>query len=285
VYTIKQAAQLTGVSSSTLRAWERRYPLPAPHRSSSGYRLYDDVALIRLRVMQRLVQAGWAPRNAAAVALDGAHESDDLPEPRDFVVAVEAGLPPSRREAVLTALFHSCPLPDLIESWLMPMLRELGEAWRSGRVTIWQEHAVATAVLRRLHAAFEALPSLDGPLILTGIPDGSHHELGLAAFDVLAKRTAFEVAYLGPGLPSDGWVQASAAQTPAAVVIAVPTLQDVPAARKTLAALAAMPQAPLLTAGGSQQDAVADLALPLGHSLNGGVERLVGLLVRRQQSR
>lgn len=278
MYTIKQVAQLTGVTSATLRAWERRYPLPAPYRSSGGYRLYDDAAVARLRLMQRLVRAGWAPRNAAALALDGAHEGVELPEPHEFVLAVGSGLPPSRREAVLTALFHSRPLPALIEDWLMPMLCELGTAWRAGSVTVWQEHAVATAVLRQLHVAFESLPSATGPLVLTGIPDGSHHEVGLAAFDVLAKRSGLEVVYLGPDLPSEAWVDAAGAHRPAAVVIAVPTASDVPAARHTLDALAAMPQAPLLAVGGSQQDAVADLARPLGHSLLQGVDHLSALL-------
>ncbi|WP_434422398.1 MerR family transcriptional regulator [Nannocystis pusilla] len=41
-YRIQSVAEMTGVSAATLRAWERRYGLPAPRRSSSAYRLYSD---------------------------------------------------------------------------------------------------------------------------------------------------------------------------------------------------------------------------------------------------
>ena len=279
VYTIKQAAQLTGLPTATLRAWERRYPLPAPDRSPSGYRLYDDAGLARLRFMDRLVRAGWAPRNAAAVALDGTDEASGLPGPREFVEAVGAGLSPVRREALLSARFHGQPLPTVIEDWLMPMLRELGEAWRDGRVTVWQEHAVATAVLRQLHVAFESAPApRGGPLVLTGLPSACHHEVGIAAFNALAKCAGLEVVFLGPDLPEDAWVGAVEAHPPAAVVIAVPTAADVPGARASLAALARFAAPPLLAVGGSHQDAVADLALPLGHSVTVGARDLASAL-------
>ena len=274
MYTIKQAAQLTGVPSATLRAWERRYPLPAPHRSPSGYRLYDEAALDRLRLMHRLVTAGWAPRNAAAVALDGSVPAPDLLAARDFVDAVAAGLAPARREALLAAQFHIAPLPTVIEGWLLPMLGELGESWRAGRITVWQEHAVATAVLRQLHVAFETAPAPDGPLVLTGLPSGSHHEVGLAAFNVLARLAGLSVIYLGADLPEDAWVGAAEAYPPAAAVIAVPTAGGVAGARRTLAALGRLDCAPLLGAGGGHQYDVSDLAQPLGHSLSAAATAL-----------
>ena len=274
MYTIKQAAQLSGVPTATLRAWERRYELPAPARSAGGYRLYDEAAVARFRFMQQLVQAGWAPRNAAAVALDGAEHLVELPTPAEFVAAVGAGLAPARRQALIAARFRAEPLPELIEDWLMPTLRELGEAWAQGRVTVWQEHAVASTVLRRLHVAFESTPNpVDGPLVLTGLPSGCHHEVGLAAFNVLARLAGLQVVYLGADLPEEAWVGAVAAHPPAAVVIAVPTEEDVPGARAALGALRkregpdALGPAPLLLAGGGCQDAVADLAQGLGHSL------------------
>ena len=45
MYTIKQAARLTGVSEASLRAWERRYGVVVPVRNESGYRLFDEAAL------------------------------------------------------------------------------------------------------------------------------------------------------------------------------------------------------------------------------------------------
>ena len=41
MFTIKRAAELTGLPVATLRAWERRYGVVAPIRSEGGYRLYE----------------------------------------------------------------------------------------------------------------------------------------------------------------------------------------------------------------------------------------------------
>ena len=49
MYTIKRAAEITGVPAATLRAWERRYAIIQPERTDSGYRLYDDES----------VRSGW----------------------------------------------------------------------------------------------------------------------------------------------------------------------------------------------------------------------------------
>lgn len=79
--------------------------------------------------MDRLVKAGWTPRNAAAMALHDSADVSSLPSPTEFVEAVAAGLAPGRREAVaLAARLQAAPLPVVIEQWLMPMLHELGQA-------------------------------------------------------------------------------------------------------------------------------------------------------------
>lgn len=100
---------------------------------------------------------------------------------------------------------------------------------------MWQEHAVATAVLRQLHVAFESAPVPTGPLVLTGPSSGSHHEVGLAAFNVLARMAGPSAWPTRADLPEYAWV--GAVEDPsAAVVIAVPTA-DVAGARRCLLAL------------------------------------------------
>src|SRR3954464_2089233 len=68
MYTIKQASRLTGVSETSLRAWERRYGVVVPGRTESGYRLYDEEALAAVSAMRRLVAGGWAAARRRLVA-------------------------------------------------------------------------------------------------------------------------------------------------------------------------------------------------------------------------
>ena len=40
-FNLKVVLKETGLGADTLRAWERRYGLPAPNRSAGGHRLYS----------------------------------------------------------------------------------------------------------------------------------------------------------------------------------------------------------------------------------------------------
>src|SRR3954447_14633146 len=71
MYTIKQAARLTGVSEASLRSWERRYGVVVPQRNDAGYRVYDEEALATVASMRRLVDDGWSPAQAAAAVRSG----------------------------------------------------------------------------------------------------------------------------------------------------------------------------------------------------------------------
>ena len=41
LFNLKAVVRQTGIKPDTLRAWERRYGLPEPARSSGGHRLYS----------------------------------------------------------------------------------------------------------------------------------------------------------------------------------------------------------------------------------------------------
>jgi methanogenic corrinoid protein MtbC1 len=66
LYNIKAVVQATGISPSTLRAWERRYGMCQPQRSESGYRLYSDRDVAIIRWLKSQVDAGMAISQAVA---------------------------------------------------------------------------------------------------------------------------------------------------------------------------------------------------------------------------
>ena len=69
-YRIQVVSQMTGVSTATLRAWERRYGFPSPGRSASAYRLYSQRDVDLVRRMQALLEKGLSPSEAARQVLD-----------------------------------------------------------------------------------------------------------------------------------------------------------------------------------------------------------------------
>lgn len=55
---VGELAQLIGISTDTVRYYERAGLLPAPQRTAGGYRAYDDTAADRLRFIQGAQRLG-----------------------------------------------------------------------------------------------------------------------------------------------------------------------------------------------------------------------------------
>jgi len=58
MYTIKNASIITGIGVHTLRAWEKRYSVVTPSRSSSGRRFYCREDIEKLRLITTLNKTG-----------------------------------------------------------------------------------------------------------------------------------------------------------------------------------------------------------------------------------
>src|SRR5512135_651212 len=55
---MKTVVQQTGITPTTLRAWERRYGILQPDRSDGGYRLYSEQDIALLRWLKGQIEAG-----------------------------------------------------------------------------------------------------------------------------------------------------------------------------------------------------------------------------------
>src|SRR6476619_6335718 len=304
MYTIKRAAELTGISVATLRAWERRYGVVSPQRSYGGYRLYGPEDVRALAIMNSLVNEGWSAREAAAETTrrlssrdaagretpfgrgdresrgsrvaplrpGGRYQSEDA---EAFIRAAER-LDSASATAVLDARFALGTFEHVVDDWLMPTLALVGEEWAHGRLTVAGEHLVSYAVQRRLAAAYEAASvRVDGPTLLIGLPPGSRHELGLLAFAVAARRAGFTTVYVGADLPVEDWLRAIEARRAAGMVMAVPRNIDIATAQEIVATVSRTHPEVVIGLGGSQQNEINGTCVHLGHSITVAVGEMM----------
>ena len=227
MYTIKEASARTGVGTSLIRAWERRYGVVKPTRAASGYRLYDDATLQVLLAMRLLVESGWTASEAARAIGAGEVALDEIAgEP------VAAGIPSTTvdahrahliarfidsaaaastagTEAALDEILASGSFEGVIDDLVLPAAAALGDAWLSGRLSVAAEHAASAAVARRLGAAYQAAGVPGRTTVVVGLPPGSRHELGALAFAVALRRRGVGVLDLGQDVTVEGWVDAA----------------------------------------------------------------------------
>ncbi|MEO8463040.1 MAG: MerR family transcriptional regulator [Chloroflexota bacterium] len=255
MYTIKQAAQRSGVPVSLLRAWERRYGVVAPVRSTGGYRLYDDESIARLRAMKVLVDGGWAASQAAATVLAEPERIQDMigtEEPRGSAGEARRGSPLAdddvlvraardydsvAMEGALDTLFGRGSYESVIDDFVLPAVAALGTAWEDGRLDVAGEHLASAAIQRRLASLFDlAGAPRPGSVVVVGLPSGARHEIGTLAFAVALRRHGSNVLYIGQDVPTSSWVHVTGGEV-AGAVIGVPRMEDVAAAREVVDAL------------------------------------------------
>ncbi|WP_426246733.1 MerR family transcriptional regulator [Nocardioides sp. LHG3406-4] len=268
MYTIKRAAQLTGVPETSLRAWERRYGVFAPQRNEAGYRVYDRESLAVISTMRRLVDDGWSPAAAAQAVRSGTipatldrdpgHPPVSGPTQPNAATYTQRFLDAAAQmdiasiEESLDGGFALGSFEHVVDTWLFPTLEALGEGWSRGEIDIAGEHAASHAVHRRLSAAFDAAGSRSrGPAVVVGLPAGSQHELGALAFATAVRRRGLNVLYLGANVPVRSWETAVRSHEARAAVLAVVTPADRPAAVTVAEQLATHELSPAVCVGGA----------------------------------
>lgn len=269
MHTVKWVAERLGLAPGTVRAWEQRYNVVHPSRSEGGYRLYDDEDFAVLRRMADLVAGGMQAAQAAQEIRSGgggrrervARPHAGMPDLEDLFAAARA-FDARGMDAVLDAAFASAGFEYVVDTWLIPALRSVGEAWATGQFDVSHEHFVSAAVMRRLTSAFDAGGyARTGRHVLTGLAPGATHEIATLAFATMLRRRGLRVTYLGPDLPAASWVSAARTARPDAVVIGAPRPADARAATDVVRTLAASGLVTAVYTGGP--------GLVTGHALPG----------------
>ncbi|WP_328529131.1 MerR family transcriptional regulator [Nocardioides sp. NBC_00368] len=299
MYTIKHAAQRVGITTATLRAWERRYGVIEPHRSESGYRLYGEHDVAVLRSMKHLVDQGWSVGLAAAEAIrldraqpthatpadagDSESRTHLSPDLAGRMAAAAAALDTADLAATLDEVFALGGFETVMADHVFPALEELGDAWADGRVSIAGEHLASNAVMRRLAVAYEAAASHGhGPRVALGTAPGTRHEIGLLAFAVAARRHGLDTDYLGADLPIDDWLGVVSDSALAAVVLAIPTTADITATAAVITALRDHRSDLVVAVGGAQQSHAPEPAVRLGHDIAAGAKALATMIAQQR---
>jgi DNA-binding transcriptional MerR regulator len=223
---IGELSRRSGVSPELLRAWERRYGLLDPVRSSGGLRLYSLDQLARVRRMQENLAQGLAAAEAAAlarrdeVAAGAPGPALEIDTARAELADALAAFDEPRAQAILDRLLALATVDSVVSDIALPYLNELGSRWESGRASIAQEHFASSVLRGRLLGLARGWGRGLGPRIVLATPPDEFHDLGLIAFGVLLRARGWRVAYLGANTPIDSIVEAAAALEPQFVVLA-----------------------------------------------------------------
>jgi DNA-binding transcriptional MerR regulator len=269
VLRIGELSRRVGVSEHVLRAWESRYGLVTPERSLGGFRLYSEADERRVRRMQFHLGRGLHAAEAARAAIADSdslvgsppmthHRADqaDLPGLRtDLRTALDA-LDEPGAQAVLDRLMANYTLAATLRDVVVPYLREVGERWAAGEITVIQEHFASNVLRGRLAGLARGWGTGEGPRAVLACPPGELHDLPLLIFGIILNRQGWRVDFFGANTPIGEVVDHVRRSPPDLVVVAATVPKRLTAIRVDLAQLAAV--APLALAGGGASPLLAD---------------------------
>jgi DNA-binding transcriptional MerR regulator len=248
-FNLKAVVQQTGLKPDTLRAWERRYGLPTPERSSGGHRLYSqhDVDTIKWLIARqreglsikravelwRQVEAEGRDPLQAATPIATPSAPTPVPHPAGETVAqlrqqwMDACLAydEQRAEQLLNQAFALYSPETVTIELLQRAVAQIGEGWYKGDVTVQQEHFCSSLAVRRLEALVMAAPPPNRPgRILAACPPEEHHVIGLLLLTFRLRRRGREVIYLGANVPIEQLETTVAVIQPQLVIMAAQLL-------------------------------------------------------------
>jgi DNA-binding transcriptional MerR regulator len=251
-FNLKAVVQQTGLKPDTLRAWERRYGLPTPERSSGGHRLYtrQDIEILQWLIARQ--KEGLSIARAVDLWRQVESEGQDpLAAPGAGILPAPSPPPPHpalgatlgelredwisaclayderRSEQVLSQAFALYPPETVGLELLQAAVAQVGERWYRGEVTVQQEHFCSALASRRLEAMIMAAPPPTRPgRILTACPPREQHVLSLLLLTYLLRRRGWDVIYLGANVPAERLETTVAATRLQLVIMAAQQLQS-----------------------------------------------------------
>lgn len=210
-FNISAVERDTGLSKDVLRMWERRYGFPVPERDANGERSYSIEQVERLRMIKRLLDQGHRPGKLIGASAEelAALAPRRLRAPESPTLAADLSELIGHIRQHDAAGFQQAMHQRLARQGLMlfvqdtvaPLTRQIGAAWETGEIEVFEEHLFTELTKRLLRQAIVALPGGRSPrVLLTSVPD-EPHVLGLLMVEVLLTLEGAHCIPLGTEMP------------------------------------------------------------------------------------
>jgi MerR family transcriptional regulator, light-induced transcriptional regulator len=149
---------------------------------------------------------------------------------------------------------------------LAPTLRELGDRWERGELTVAEEH-FATGITEGVMAMVAERmrrPPVGGRLAVVACPPGERHGVPARMLGDFLESAGWEVLVVGSDVPVRDLLELVEDEQPDVVCVSVTMAQTIDAAFEVLGALGTADPRPLLAIGGQAWDGTLRIAGAVG---------------------
>lgn len=208
-YPIRTLSELTGIPTTTLRAWERRYGLLKPARTPKGHRLYSSKDVELIKEISALLKSNHTISEAIRIIRDPDRSLIQPSPGEDHWIGYQQQMLKSIElfnDQKLDKMYNDAlsiyPIDMVNEHVIVPILKTLGEQWQTREAGIAEEHFFSAFLRNKLGARFHhQSQGSRGKQILVACLPGEYHELGVLLYSIAAIGRGYRILYLGTNMP------------------------------------------------------------------------------------
>jgi excisionase family DNA binding protein len=234
-FSTKELAEMWDVSESTVKRWADAGALPC-RKTVGGHRKFelDDVVKFQSR-------CGIMKGQAADERRESPCEFKHLLETADYPALAERF-----RQAALAGQFafvatlfsrsrdYGMSLATITEEVIRPAMREVGEMWRTGKISVLDEHLATLATIEALavlQSGVEKKAEAER-LALVGCAEGELHQLAAMLVRDLLESHGWRVIYFSSPTPLFSFAEAVDRFKPQLVCISITMADNIERARR-----------------------------------------------------
>ena len=210
-YSIKDLEVLSGIKMHTIRIWEKRYKLLTPNRTETNIRWYDDDDLKRLLNVSMLIKNGYKISKVTSwddnlirekvlkLTENKSSESDYI----DNFILLMVEMDNIGFEQLVDEVLLKYNIEKAFFDIFFRLFGKVGTYWQVGSIFPAQEHFVTSLLRQKLIAAIDGLDVKHRrkATMLFFTHEGELHEMSLLFYSFLAKKSGFDIFYLGQAVP------------------------------------------------------------------------------------
>ncbi len=211
-FSIKDLEHFTGIKSHTIRAWEQRYELLEPKRTSTNIRYYSGEDLKKLLNVGYVIEQGGKISKVAQLSNEALIEKvRDMQMEEGGLSAVFSQLKLSMLnydealfKKVVDEYTKEYGLDRTVLDVFLPFLSQIGVLWLTNTICPAQEHFISHLMRQELHAAV-AVSAIsvreDHPPIVLYLPEREIHDISLLFIHFLCRAHGMKSIFLGASVP------------------------------------------------------------------------------------
>ena len=225
-FTTIEVARLCRVSDATVKRWEEAGLLKS-ERTNGGHRRFRAEEVARFQREQGLGLKQNHGDESVVKTTNRVREKKTRSDSAFIQTLIDGG-----EEAVanvfIVAYLEGTPLVEIIDRLICPAMREVGELWHRGAISIAQEHLATRTVSFAVYKLRSALPvpEMNNGLALCCAMEGDLHELPTLLAQITMENEGLEVINFGAATPLYSLADEVVRHSPKFVCISATVIND-----------------------------------------------------------